>query len=121
MWHCIMYPYLSESDYLTVLGRKPSNCTIFKGPGSAKQTLKLRYGRAPAKAVTGDIGFFDFHIQPRGKKSISLEFSSDPKMQTTGDITIGISRKPPPITERSPMLTKRGKIRITPKRPALRR
>jgi len=121
VWHTIKYPYASETDYLTVLGRKPSNTTIVKGPRSAYETIRLRYGKAPAKTLTGDIGFMDFSIEPKGERNVGIGFSPDPKMETTGDITIGISRGTPPITGRPPRLSGRGKIRITPKRPALRR
>jgi len=114
-----MHPYKSESDYVTVIGRKPPNSTIVKGPGSAYQTVKLIYGKPPAKRVTGDIGFFDFAITPTGERTIGLGFTPDPKMQTTGDITIG--RRTPPITER-PIGLGRGKSpRITPPIPRLRR
>jgi len=119
VWHCIKYPYESEADYLTVLGRKPDNTTIVRGPGSAYQTIKLRYGKPPSKKVTGDIGFFDFSIEPKNTDKVGISFTPDPKMETTGDITIG--RPSPPITERPPRLSRRGILRITPKRPPLRR
>lgn len=106
-----MHPYQSERDYLTVIGSKPSNTTIVKGPGSAFQTIKLRFGEPPAKKVTGDIGFFDFFIEPKGGRKVGIGFKPDPKQETTGDITIG--RRMPRISSRSP--------RITPKTPRLRR
>jgi len=112
VWHTLMYPYLSERDCLTVLGRKPSNTTIVRGPGSAFQTIKLRYGKAPSKKVTGDIGFMDFSIEPKGAKKVGIGFTPDPKLETTGDITIG---------RRTPRLTNRGNMRITPRTPKLRR
>lgn len=111
IWHVIMHPYQSERDYLSVIGRKPSNTTIVKGPGSASQTIKLRFGEPPVRKVTGDLGFFDFFIEPRGGRNIRIGFKTDPKLETTGDITIG--RRIPRISARSP--------RITPKTPRLRR
>jgi len=101
------------------LGRKPSNTTIVTGPGSAAQTIKLRYGKAPAKPLTGDIGFFDFDISPMGQRKVRIGFTPDPKQLTTGDITIG--RKQPPISDRKPRLSGRGNMRITPKKPKLGR
>ena len=114
-----MYPYLSEADYETVIGRKPPNSTIVKGPGSAYQTAKLLYGKPPSKKVTGDIGFFDFSLEPKNTDKIGIGFTPDPKMETTGDITIG--RKTPPITERRAGLGRGKSPRITPKTPRLRR
>lgn len=118
VWHTIMHPYQSEDDYLTVIGRKPSNTTVVKGPRSAYQTIKLRYGKPPAKKVTGDIGFFDFFIEPKAGNKVGIGFKPDPKQLTTGDITIG--RRAQPITERTPRLD-RGRIRITPRTPRLKR
>ena len=111
IWHVIMHPYQSERDYITVIGAKPSNTTIVKGPGSAFQTIKLRFGEPPASKVTGDIGFFDFFIEPKGGNKVGIGFKPDPKQLTTGDITIG--RRMPRIRKRSP--------RITPKTPRLKR
>ena len=111
VWHTLMHPYENESHYLTIIGRKPSNTTIVKGPGSAFETITLRYGKSPASKVTGDIGFFDFFIEPKGVRKVNIGFKPDPKMQTTGDITIG---------RRTPRLTGRAK-RITPKTPRLKR
>jgi len=99
VWHVFVHPYKSKADFVTVVGKKPRNATVVKGPGSAYQTIKLLYGKAPAKKVTGDIGFFDFSIEPIGMKKVGIGFTPDPKLQTTGDITIG--RKTPPITERT--------------------
>jgi len=121
VWHVIMSPYQSEADHVVVIGRKPPKTTVVKGPGSAKQTIRLLYGKAPASKRTGDIGVFDFFIEPVGKRKIDIGFKPNPKQLTTGDITIGISRPTPAITERPPRLTGRGKMRITPKRPRLRR
>jgi hypothetical protein len=120
VWHVLKYPYKSEADYLTVLGRKPSNTTLVKGPGSAAQTIKLRFGEAPDNTVSGDIGIMDFFIEPLGRKKVTISFKADPKQETTGDITIG-SRKLPQISERPPRLSGRRSIRITPKQPRLRR
>lgn len=89
IWHVIMSPYQSEDDHVTVIGRKPPNTTIVDGPGSAAKTVKLLFGKPPSKRVTGDIGFFDFALEPRGAKKIFIEFKPDPKLETTGDITIG--------------------------------
>ena len=111
IWHVIMHPYQSERDYLSVIGSKPSNTTIVKGPGSAFQTIKLRFGEPPASKVTGDIGFMDFFIEPKGGNKIGIGFKPDPKQITTGDITIG---------RRMPRLSARAK-RITPKTPRLKR
>jgi len=120
VWHVFMYPYKNKADFVTVIGRKPLNATIAKGPGSAYETIKLLYGKAPSRKVTGDIGFFDFSIEPKDGREVGIGFTPDPKMETTGDITIG--RRVLPITERRPILAGRGKTpRITPKRPALRR
>ena len=121
VWHCIKYPYASETDCLTVLGKKPSNTTIVRGPASAYQTIKLRHGQPPASKVTGDMGFMDFFIEPKTGRRVGIGFKPDPKMETTGDITIGISRRTPPITERPPRLSGTKGPRITPKRPVLRR
>ena len=111
IWHVIMHPYQSERDYLSVIGKKPSNTTVVKGPGSAFQTIKLRFGKPPVRKVTGDIGFMDFFIEPKGGNKIGIGFKPDPKLETTGDITIG--RKIPRISGRSP--------RITPRTPRLKR
>jgi len=119
VWHIGIYPYTSEEHYFTVVGRKPQNATIIKGPGSARQSIKLLYGVAPPKTVRGDVGFFDFIITPTGPKRVSIDFKPDPKMETTGDITIG--RRTPPIMERPVGLGRRKSPRITPKVPALRR
>lgn len=127
VWHVLMHPYKSEDDYLSVIGKKPANATVVRGPRSAYQTVKLLYGDAPDRKVTGDIGFMDFALEPKGKKKIGIGFTPDPKMETTGDITIGQSRMSP-ITERPPRLQRRGRplsgrglLRITPKRPRLGR
>ena len=120
VWHVGLYPYTSDEHWGTVLGKKPAGATIVKGPGSAKQTIKLLYGKAPPRKITGDIGFFDWRIKPVGVRKVDIEFEPDPKMETTGDITIG--RRAPPITERRPALSNSGKgFRITPRTPALRR
>jgi len=116
-----MYPYKSEADYLTVLGRKPPNATIVKGPKSAYQTIKLLYGKAPASKVTGDIGFMDFFIEPKDGRKVGIGFKPDPKQLTTGDITIGIPRVVPPITKRPPRLPGRRAPRIMPKGLRLKR
>lgn len=121
VWQVGIAPYKADEHWFTVVGRKPSNMTTVKGPGSAFQTVKLRYGKPPANLVTGDIGFMDFFIRPKSGNKISIEFKPDPKGLTTGDVTIGLSRATPAITERPPRLTRRSTPRITPKRPALRR
>lgn len=119
VWHVGMYPYTSEADYLVVVGRKPTGATIVKGPGSARQSIRLLYGKAPPKTVTGDLGFFDFAIEPTGVETVDIRFTPDPKLETTGDITIG--RRTPPITERQTGLGHGKSPRITPKTPRLRR
>ena len=119
VFHVGIYPYTSEENYFTVVGKKPEGATIVKGPGSARQSIKLLYGKAPPKAVRGDLGFFDFGITPTGPKQVDITFTPDPKMETTGDITIG--RKTPPITERPAGLGRGKSPRITPKTPRLRR
>lgn len=111
VWHVIMYPYKTIADHVTVIGKKPSNTTLIKGPGSAYQTVKLRYGKAPSRRVTGDIGIFDFYIEPKGERSIGIGFKTDTKLQTRGDITIGTPR--PRISGRM--------TRISPRMPKLRR
>ena len=111
VWHVLMHPYESESDYVTVLGRKPSNTTSVKGPGSAYETIKLRYGKPPSRKVTGDIGFMDFFLEPKGAKKVGIGFTPDPKQETIGDISI--TRRPPRLSG--------GRARITPKTPRLKR
>ena len=86
-----MHPYTSRENFVTVVGRKPSGATKVTGPGSAYETVRLLHGLAPAKSVTGDIGFFDFRLEPKGARTIGLHFTPDPKMQTRGDITVGKS------------------------------
>jgi len=119
VWYVGMQPYSAEKDYVVVLGRKPAGANIVKGPGSAYQTVTLLKGSPPEKKVTGDIGFFDFALEPKGSRKIGISFRPDSKQETTGDVTLG--RKTPPITERPPRLSSRGTIRITPRRPKLRR
>jgi len=61
----------------------------------------------------------DASLKPVGERKIGLGFKPDPKMQTTGDITLG--RRTPPITERPAGLGRGKPPRITPKTPRLRR
>ena len=102
VFHVGVYPYTSEEHYLTVVGRKPAGATIIKGVGSARQSIRLLYGKSPPKTVTGDLGFFDFAIEPTGPKTVDIRFTPDPKMETTGDIRIG--RRMPRITPKTPRL-----------------
>jgi len=135
VFHVGVYPYDQQENWFTVIGRKPQGAQIVKGPGSAKQSIRLLRGNSPTKTVNGDIGFFDFSISPKTKRSIGLEFVPDPKGKTTGDVRIGTSGRTPPITDQQQPLTKRlppitdrrsrisGKRlpSITPKRPKLQR
>lgn len=119
VFHVGLYPYTRQKDYLTVVGKKPEGATVVKGPGSARQSIKLLYGKSPPKTVKGDIGFFDFRITPTGPKLVDIDFVPDPKMQTTGDVRIGSPQ--PSITERPAGLGRSKSPRITPKTPRLRR
>lgn len=119
IWQVGVYPYEHDENWTTVTGRKPQNATIVKGPKSAYQTIRLLYGKSPAKKVTGDMGIIDFYIEPKTSRKIGIGFSPDPKQETTGDITIG--RGKPSITESRPRISGRSGIRITPKKPRLRR
>jgi len=119
VWQVSIFPYNKKENWFTVLGRKPEGATLFKGPRSAYQSLRLLRGKPPAKKVSVDIGFMDASLKPVGERKIGLGFKPDPKMQTTGDITLG--RRTPPITERPAGLGRGKPPRITPKTPRLRR
>jgi len=85
-----------------VLGKPPKGAVVFtKGPGSARATAQMLYGKPPRGTVNVDSGFQDVTITPSGKK-ISLDFTPDPKLETTGHITIG--RRSPRISPPIPRL-----------------
>lgn len=120
VWHVLIHPW-RPVDYLTVVGKAPAGATVLvEGENSAYRTAQLLYGKAPSRRISMDIGFMDVVIAARGRK-INLDFTPDPKGLTTGDITVGRPRAVPPITERPPRLTSRNALRITPKRPRLKR
>lgn len=116
-WDTVVYPY-GNKDYLMVIGNPPEGATIVrKGKGSARATAQMLRGEAPKKQVRVDSGFQDIIITPTGRRGIILDFKPDPKMQTTGDITIGtrtprISERLPRITGRSPRISS-GPVRIS--------
>ncbi len=118
-WDTIIHPYESNAEYVMVLGKKPDGATIVaRGKGSAYATAQMLRGKPPTHRVTVDSGFQDIGIEPKGKRGIRLDYTPDPKMQTTGDITIG--QRTSVISPRSPRLS-RGTIRITPRMPRIRR
>ncbi len=125
IWHVLLYPYQSDRDYLTVIGRKPQGAAIATGKGSAYRTIRRMAGKPPARKVRMDMGAMDVTVSPRGK-GVGIRFKPDPEQETTGDFSIG--RRIPAITQRAPILDRqslgisRGKgPRITPKTPRLRR
>jgi hypothetical protein len=120
VWQVGVFPYNRKENWLTVLGRKPANATLADGPGSAFQTIKLLHGKPPPRKVRADLGIFDVGLEARGRKGVDIRFKPDPKQETTGDFSIG-RLKETQITERKPRLSGRGNMRITPKRPKLRR
>ena len=120
VWHTLIHPWRPE-DYVTVIGKAPAGATVLvEGENSAYRTAQLLYGKSPSRKISMDIGFMDVDIDARGRK-IDLKFTPDPKGLTIGDITVGLLKASPAITERSPRLSGRGMLRITPKRPRLRR
>lgn len=119
VFHVGIYPYTREENYFTVVGKKPAGAMIIKGPGSARQSIKLLYGKEPPRKVKGDIGFFDFHITPTGPRRVDIDFIPDPKMQTRSPIQLG--KRLLPISERPVGLGHGTSPRITPKIPRLRR
>lgn len=117
IYHVLMYPYLSERDYLTVVGKKPQGAAVARGKGSAFRTIRRLTGQAPGRIVKLDMGIQDVAIIPKGR-GVGIRFTPDQKQETTGDITIG---KRLPILDRPTFrLSKKGP-RITPKTPRLRR
>jgi len=118
VYHVFKHPYKSDKDFITVVGKKPQNATLVKGPGSAYQSVKLLYGRAPSRQVTGDVGIFDFIITPKSAKRVGIMFKPDPKGKTTGDIQVGKGAFP--LGDRGVLPNKSKGLRITPKSPKLR-
>ena len=117
-WDVVVNPYSSNEYYYMVLGKQPEGATILKrGERSAYGTTQVIKGEAPKREIKVDSGFVDVTISPTGKKSVKMKVTPDPKMETTGDITIGrnktrISDKPLRISGRSG--------RISPKMPKLK-
>ena len=101
-----------------VLGKRPDGATVVrKGKGSAYGTTQVIRGEAPKRDIKVDSGFVDVTISPTGKKSVKMKVTPDPKMETTGDITIG--RNKSRISDRTLRISGRSG-RISPKMPKLR-
>ena len=98
IWHVILKPYQSQSDYLTVIGRKPQGARIVRGPRSAYTTAQTLYGETISKQLLMDIGIMDVALTPvQGIKAVKISFTPDPKQITTGDITISKGGKVFPL------------------------
>jgi len=97
VWHVITHPYKSKDDYLILVGKRPAGVGIIaKGKQSAYRTAQTLFGIPPSRALRIDIGRTDALITRRGK-DIAISFKGDPHLTTTGDITIGKSRKAFPL------------------------
>ena len=110
VWHVIMYPYQSQDDYVSVVGKTPAGAVVARGKGSAYRTAHKLTGKMPGRSLMMDIGAMDATLAP-GAKQIGISFRPDPKLLTTGDIT---------ITKRTRPITGRRATRITRKMPRLR-
>jgi len=132
VWDVVVKDYSGQEDYLQVLGAPPKGATIIrKGKGSAYATAQMLRGEPPAHEVNIDKGIMDINLKHGGRRKIIATFKPDPNQLTTGDITIGkpgISERPPSISERKEMpsrrrglsISRRSSIRITPRMPRLR-
>jgi len=107
VWHVITDPYKSNKDHISVLGRKPAGATIVRGPESAYKTARVLYGKRPNKEIFIDLGVMDIRLSPiSGKKGVKISFKADPKIKTTGDIS---------LTKKSGKLDRNGKVFPLPK------
>ena len=105
VWHVIMYPYQSQDDYLSVIGRTPRGAVVARGKGSAFRTAHKLFGKMPSRALRMDIGAMDATLTPAAKH-IGIRFRPDPGQITTGDITI-TKRTRPITTGRTPRITRK--------------
>ncbi len=124
-WDVIVNPYKSNEHYMMVFGKPPKGATIaVGGPKSAYRTAQMLHGKPPSKAVHVDSGFQDIIATASGR-NIKLHFKPDPKLETTGNISIGghserVSNPAPRISNRLGGISGRRGIRITPKMGKLR-
>jgi hypothetical protein len=84
VWHVILSPYVSKSDHITVVGRRPANATIVRGPQSAYRTAQMLYGKHLSQEVRHDVGLFDVNLAPiSGDQGIKLSYIHDPSISGT--------------------------------------
>jgi len=89
-WDVIVSPYTKHENYKIVLGRQPVGARIVRGPGSARKTAQLLYGRnIQRETVFDQPGIFSTRLKPISKNSLSLEFERDSN----------ISSRPEPVSK----------------------
>ena len=99
VWHVKVRPYIGK--HIILIGKLPQGARLIKGPGSGYKTA-FYYGTLPKQSVKFDIGFQDVVLTPSGSR-VRAFFTRD----------VNISRRSPGISGRS-------SLRITPKVPRLR-
>jgi hypothetical protein len=97
IWHVIMFPYQSQEDYMTVIGKRPNGAKVtVEGAKSAYKTAAVFYGKKPSHKLQVDMGIEDVNITPTSE-GIRLKFTPDLGQKTTGDITIGKGKSSFPL------------------------
>lgn len=112
-------PYRSQKDLRKFIGEVPAGAALATGEGSAQRSARLIKGKGP-KNVRIDLGMQDLRITSEGKR-VFLDFTPDPKGQTTNEITTRVNpllgttsritkgaRLPTP---HAPRLTKKARLR----------
>jgi hypothetical protein len=90
VWYVVKSPYKQASDVMRLIGDLPEGAAdVKKGKGAALRSIQTITGEPPRKLMV-DMGIMDVNIRyPLGKgKAGTILFTSDPKPQTKGNITI---------------------------------
>jgi hypothetical protein len=115
-WDVLLWPYEAKSDHIMVFGRRPANATIVRGPGSAKKTAQLLFGKTVSREVRHDIGLFDAEVAPAsGGQAVRLTFEYAPQISGTTNEQISSSGRVFPLNKG----TGQNKSRLTPNRKTL--
>jgi hypothetical protein len=115
-WDVLLWPYEAKSDHIMVFGRRPANATIVRGPGSAKRTAQLLFGKTVSREVRHDIGLFDAEVAPAsGGQAVRLTFEYAPQISGTTNEQISSSGRVFPLNKG----TGQNKSRLTPNRKTL--
>jgi len=87
-WDVILFPYDQKNDHQIVWGKPPAGAKIVTGAGSAFNTAKVLYGRAPSQELSNisGMGAFRLTISPSGLNGLSLHY------QAIADRKAGISQ-----------------------------